>query len=82
MSNHDMISDIKRLPFRMEAISFNHEKASYIVHDHSTSEVVANLKKVLQQHGVFLCGRFAEWEYYNMDAAIDAAMRLVKSYFC
>jgi UDP-galactopyranose mutase len=25
---------------------------------------------------VFLLGRFAEWEYYNMDGAIKAAMDL------
>jgi UDP-galactopyranose mutase len=26
--------------------------------------------------GIYLLGRFAEWEYYNMDKAIEAAMKL------
>jgi len=34
------------------------------------------LKKVTEANGLFLLGRFAEWEYYNMDAAMGAALDL------
>jgi UDP-galactopyranose mutase len=34
------------------------------------------LKERLQQYNFHLLGRFAEWEYYNMDKAIEAARNL------
>jgi len=34
----------------------------------------------LQSFGFFLLGRFAEWEYYNMDKSIEAAMTLADSF--
>ena len=40
--------------------------------------MVDSLKKTLSNNGIFLLGRFAEWEYYNMDAAIGAAIDLGK----
>jgi UDP-galactopyranose mutase len=33
---------------------------------------------ILGPHSIYLCGRFAEWEYYNMDKAIEAAINLVE----
>lgn len=40
----------------------------------SEGEVVAAVKQLLLPHGIRLVGRFAEWEYFNMDAAIASAM--------
>jgi UDP-galactopyranose mutase len=31
---------------------------------------------LLAEHGIFCCGRFAEWRYYNMDAAIESAFNV------
>ena len=37
------------------------------------------MKCVTEPEGLFLLGRFAEWEYYNMDVAMGAAMDLCKT---
>ena len=37
---------------------------------------IAGAGQKLAPHRLYLLGRFAEWEYYNMDAAIAAAMKL------
>ena len=40
---------------------------------------MAEMKAALAERGLYLCGRFADWEYYNMDVAIGAAMDLCKT---
>ena len=37
------------------------------------------IKKSIQLPNLFLLGRFAEWEYYNMDAAMGAALDFTKN---
>ena len=37
-------------------------------------QLIKELKEALLTTGISLVGRFAEWEYYNMDKAIEAAM--------
>lgn len=66
--------DCKLLPFSMAPISYNFEPNSYIIHSKSTRKLMAELKNRLKQKNIFLVGRFAEWEYFNMDAAIKSAM--------
>jgi protoporphyrinogen oxidase len=73
-----MINDIGALPFRMRPIAFNIPKSSYVVQGNSTRKLIKDTKNSLKQKNIFLCGRFAEWEYYNMDAAIDSAMSTCK----
>lgn len=41
--------------------------------------VVSLADGTLAPHNIYLLGRFAEWEYYNMDAAMAAAMKLCHS---
>ncbi len=36
--------------------------------------MISALKKKLAEKGFYMTGRFADWEYYNMDAAMAAAM--------
>lgn len=38
-----------------------------------------NIKQTLAKDDIYLVGRFAEWEYYNMDAAIGAVINLVNN---
>ena len=40
--------------------------------------VIAGVKERLESQRFYLLGRFAEWEYYNMDAAMGAAIDLSK----
>ena len=47
-----------------------------MLEDSDTRDMIQALKIKLESEGVYLLGRFAEWEYYNMDAAMGAAMDL------
>ena len=71
-----MVDEIKKLPGNLSPLAFNYEPNSYIIQDKLTRETIARAKQILQQHGIYLLGRFAEWEYYNMDKAIEAAFEL------
>lgn len=70
---------IGKLPFNLSVIDTNYEPNSYIIQSEKSRVQVNDAKKLLSEHNLWLCGRFAEWEYYNMDAAIAAAMRTVDS---
>jgi protoporphyrinogen oxidase len=71
-----MVEEIKKLPGNLSPISYNYEPNSYVIQDKHTRELIQAAKTVLKQHGIYLLGRFAEWEYYNMDKAIEAAFKL------
>ena len=43
--------------------------------------MIQSLKKKLKEQGFYLLGRFAEWEYYNMDVAMGAALDLFEQNF-
>jgi UDP-galactopyranose mutase len=77
-AEHDMLEELKTLPGNLTPLAFNYEPNSYIIHDKQTREKISNLKTSLEKHCIFLLGRFAEWEYYNMDKCIESAMELDK----
>ena len=72
----DMLEELKRLPGNLKALAFNYEPNSYILQQKDTREKIALVKKLLAQQNIYLLGRFAEWEYYNMDKCIESAMEL------
>lgn len=74
----DMLEEIKKLPGNLTPIKYNYEPNSYVVHSVDTKEVIAKSKEALGKENIYLLGRFAEWEYYNMDKCIEAAMSLVE----
>jgi protoporphyrinogen oxidase len=79
LSFDDMALEAKKLPFTMKPLSYNYCENSYVVHSPRTSSVVNTLRQKLQKGGIYCLGRFSEWQYYNMDAAIESAMKLVDS---
>ncbi|MCC8358455.1 protoporphyrinogen/coproporphyrinogen oxidase [Salinimicrobium sediminilitoris] len=72
-----MTEEIKKLPGNLKALDSNKEKNSYIIHRKNTQTSISQLQKELNNKNFILLGRFAEWEYYNMDKAIEKAL----SYF-
>ena len=42
--------------------------------------MIDDLKRRIEPKGLYLLGRFAEWEYYNMDVAMGAAIDLNKRF--
>jgi UDP-galactopyranose mutase len=75
-SVENMKNEIKKLPGNLNPIANNYEPNSYIVQNKNTRELISELKKNLIHQKFFLLGRFAEWEYYNMDKCIEASMNL------
>ncbi len=75
----EMVNEIKKLPGNLTPIACNYEANSYVVQDKNTRILIQDVKDTLAPFGIYLLGRFAEWEYYNMDKAIEAAMELIKT---
>ena len=74
----DMLAELKKMPGDLEPIAFNKERNSYVINTIDTRATVKSLKNELKDDKLFLLGRFAEWEYYNMDKCIEAAFELVE----
>jgi len=68
--------EIKKLPGNLQPIAFNYEQNSYVIQDSTTRHYIRQLREALSKHNIFLLGRFAEWEYYNMDKCLESAMNV------
>ncbi|PYE91897.1 protoporphyrinogen oxidase [Rhizobium sp. PP-F2F-G38] len=69
---------LSALPLNPKMIAVNFEPNSYVIQEMNTRSSVASAREALKPLGIWLCGRFAEWEYYNMDAAIASAARVTE----
>lgn len=76
-----MVEEIKKLPGNITVLDMNYEKNSYVIQDKQTREKIDRIKAIGAEYNFFLLGRFAEWEYYNMDKAIENAMKLSQRMF-
>jgi UDP-galactopyranose mutase len=48
---------------------------AYVVYDHARPRNVALIREWLTEQGIFLAGRYSEWEYYNSDHAFLAGKK-------
>lgn len=78
LSIKEIKEEIDKMPQIKRIIDFHHTEKTYVIQTDSTRDSINRIKTILQDHNVFLLGRFAEWEYYNMDNAIESAMNLSK----
>ena len=78
-SFEEMKGELKSLPGNLIAIDYNQESNSYVIQDNQTRKLIHEYKEYLSGLGIHLLGRFGEWEYYNMDKAMEAAFKLRKS---
>lgn len=72
----DILENLKKLPYSVEYIDHRYTKFTYPIQNVTTQNLIRETKLSLDNQNLFLLGRFAEWEYYNMDAAIGAAIDL------
>lgn len=79
ISREDIIYNLKRIPLHPRYITHKYNQYTYPIQSMDTREMIARLKQQLVAKGFYLTGRFADWEYYNMDAAMAAAMKIIKS---
>lgn len=78
--NEDGILDsLKRIPLNPEFITYKYNQYTYPIQQKNTRKMIASFKQMLSSQGFYMTGRFADWEYYNMDAAINAAMTVCSS---
>ncbi len=76
MSREEIEEQLQRIPFSPRYITHRYTPCTYPVQDGETRNIIEAAKAGLEPHSIYLLGRFAEWEYYNMDAAMEAAMKL------
>ena len=77
ISKMDILNNLKRIPLNPKYIEHKYNQYTYPIQDANTRNLIKNIKATLAPNGFFFTGRFADWEYYNMDVAIGAAMDLI-----
>lgn len=78
MSREEIEEQLQRIPFSPRYITHRYTPCTYPVQNGETRSIIKAAKTALEPFSIYLLGRFAEWEYYNMDAAMAAAMQLVR----
>lgn len=79
ISKEDILDNLPRIPLNPHYITHNYSKYTYPIQDANTRSMIKSMKDDLMRFNFFMTGRFADWEYYNMDVAIAAAMNTVKN---
>jgi len=79
ISKEDILDNLKRIPLHPKYLDHKYNQYTYPIQDANTRVIIKNLKADLAPKGFYFTGRFADWEYYNMDVAIGAAMDLCKT---
>lgn len=74
ISKDDILDNLTRIPLHPKYLDHHYSKYTYPIQSNDTRKMINSLKSMLEQKGFFMTGRFADWEYYNMDAAIKASM--------
>ena len=78
LSKDEIVRQLALMPFSPRYLCHHYSRYSYPIQRTQTRQMIGNLKEVLAPCGVHLVGRFAEWEYYNMDIAMESAMKEVE----
>ena len=75
----DIIDNLSRIPFHPTYLDHQYNQCTYPIQDSNTRNMIQSLKSYMASYGLYFTGRFADWEYYNMDVAIGAAMDLCRA---
>lgn len=73
----EIIDNLKQIPLHPIYITHKYNRYTYPIQDKDTRDMISSLKQELAKIGFFMTGRFADWEYYNMDVAMNAAMETI-----
>lgn len=73
-----IVNDLGNMPYLPQYITHKYNQFTYPIQDSNTRGMIQELKKYLSNYHFYFTGRFADWEYYNMDVAIGAAMDMCK----
>lgn len=78
ISKEEILDNLSRIPLNPKYLDHKYNKYTYPIQGQWTRDLIRNIKSELESHGFYFTGRFADWEYYNMDVAMGAAMDLSK----
>ena len=78
ISFEKMVEEGQKFKYLQKPLSHNVSDHAYVLQDGSKQASASVVKKFIEAQGVFLCGRFAEWEYYNMDICMQSAIKVAK----
>lgn len=78
VDKNEILESLSQMPFAPKYLDHTYTKYTYPIQNVNTKSLISSIKSSLEGDNLFLLGRFAEWEYYNMDAAMEAALDLAK----
>lgn len=76
ISKSDVLINLSRMPLNPKYLDQQYNPYTYPIQDSGTRNMIQELKASLSPFGFYFTGRFADWEYYNMDVAIGASLDL------
>lgn len=79
VNKQDILENLSKIPLNPLYIDHQYNKYTYPIQDANTRKMINEIKNILAPCGFYFTGRFADWEYYNMDIAMGAAMDLCKT---
>ena len=79
ISKEDILENLKKIPLHPKYLDHKYNKYTYPIQDANTRNMIKELKEDVSKNNFFFTGRFADWEYYNMDVAIGAAKDLCET---
>ena len=80
ISKEGILDNLSRIPLHPKYIDHKYNQYTYPIQDNNTRSMIKSLKATLSPFGLYFTGRFADWEYYNMDVAIGAAFDLFNDF--
>lgn len=81
LSAEEIRHQLACISYNPQYISHTYTPYTYPLQQYNTRHIIRSLKNRLEPQRFYLLGRFAEWEYYNMDAAIESSMKLCTRLF-
>ena len=76
----DILDNLTRIPLNPVYLDHKYNQYTYPIQDANTRQMIIDMKETLSPYGFYFTGRFADWEYYNMDVAMGAAMDMVRKH--
>lgn len=76
ISKEDIMDNLSRIPLHPIYLDHKYNQYTYPIQDIHTRALIKEIKNILEPIGFYSTGRFADWEYYNMDVAIKASLNL------
>lgn len=76
ISKDAILEQLKTIPMNPKYLDHHYNKYTYPIQSNNTRSMIAGLKNHLAAEQFYFTGRFADWEYYNMDVAMGAAIDL------